>query len=128
VAQTKHEHTADVVLSDSPTWVLHERDRPVVHAAHEHLDWLEEVHRKRSNQPDGCPRIHLMSVHVSVSQRLGVSFERSVVVKIGVTEWDVGISVMTNDVLVVPDEGRRKPPSVVGSNVVDNPIARERKM
>lgn len=48
--------------------------------------------------------VYLMSVHRTVSQCFGVAFKCAVVVQIRVAIRDVGIRMMTDDVLVVPDK------------------------
>eukprot|EP00037_Helgoeca_nana_P006211 m.57518 g.57518 ORF g.57518 m.57518 type:complete len:316 (+) comp17100_c1_seq1:799-1746(+) len=128
VAQAKDQDTTGVVLVPSGSRVLGERHGAVVLSSDHQLDRLEEVHRKRPDEPDRQPCLVLVRVQRFVAQRLGVALKRAVVVEVWVTVRHVGVGVVANNVLVVPYERGRKPPPDVGGHVVDPPVTRDGKV
>lgn len=63
-----------------------------------------------------------------MSQCFRVTFKGTIVIEIGVTERNVGVGMMANDVLMVPDQRGREPPPSVCASCIDPPVAGESKV
>eukprot|EP00047_Mylnosiga_fluctuans_P001692 m.221478 g.221478 ORF g.221478 m.221478 type:complete len:445 (-) comp10595_c0_seq1:71-1405(-) len=125
VAEAENEHAAEEVLDRALAADGHHGDTAVVHVAAEHLQWLDEVHRKGADHPDGDPGGSLVLVQRAPAEGLGVALHLGVMVEIGVALGNVGVRMVADNVLVVPLEGRREPPANVRAENIQAPVAGE---
>jgi hypothetical protein len=114
VAHAKDYHTTECVLCQPAVRVPHYCDRTVIEPLHEHLQWLQVLHEKGAQEPDRVERQVLVPVHWFVPQGLSVPFKQVVVVQVRIPVWDVGVGVVSDDVLMVP--------SVFGRNLQCKPV------
>jgi hypothetical protein len=81
------------------------RNGPLLPFGGEELDGLQEVQCKSANDPDGKPRVSLVSVKIAVLECFGMPFESAVVIQIRVTMRHVRVCVVPYHMLVIPTDG-----------------------